>query len=314
MAERIPLILDTDPALGIWREGRPRDVDDGLAIVEAINAADIELLGVTVTFGNALLPDALGVAENLVRLKQVRVPVIGGATAAMPVAGAVATNPAVAFLASVLEQRKVKIAAIGPLTNLGILLRLRPELASQITEVVVVAGRTAGQRFYLGEVGPVRDFNFECDVLAARVLLESGVPVVMAGFELSRQVVVTDSDLAAIRAKATPSADYLYRNSLDWFGHWTRTFPADAGFHPWDSLAIAWVRAPQLFRTEQRGWRIRDEALTAAEQARNPDGAPAQVPWLETHGDFPGRPITYCTGFVDGAAASFVGAMIDEIY
>ena len=125
-----------------------------------------------------------------------------------------------------------------PLTNLGILLLHRPELATRIVEVVIVGGHTAGQRFYLGEVGPVRDFNFENDVRAARILLESGVPIVMAGFELSSQVVVTATDLNAIRAKATPSANYLYQNSLDWFGHWTKTFPSDAGFHPWDSAAI----------------------------------------------------------------------------
>lgn len=310
----IPLIIDTDPALGIWHEGRPRDVDDGLAIVEAINAPDIELLAITVTFGNAPLPEALRVAQELVRLKQADVPVAGGAHAALPEQGMPLGNAAVDLLVATLERRRARIAAIGPLTNIATLLLQRPDLAARIDEVVIVAGRTAGQRFYLGDVGPVRDFNFENDVRAARVLLESGVPVVMAGFELSSKVVVTAADLAAIRAKGTPSADYLYRNSLDWLDHWTKTFPHDAGFHPWDSAAIAWLRRPELFVTEARGWRIAAGPLTGTEQAQNPDGSPASVPWLETAATFAGPAVTYCTGFGPGAAATFVASAMADIY
>ena len=310
----MPLIIDTDPALGIWREGRPRDVDDGLAIVEAINATQLDLRGVTVTFGNAELADGLRVAQDLVRLKNASVPVLAGAAGPMPTAGACSSNAAVDFMIDCLERSPMRIAAIGPLTNIGLLLTLRPDLAARIQEVVIVAGRTAGTRFYLGDVGPVRDFNFENDVHAAQVLLEAQVPVVMAGFELSSQVTITEADLVSIRNKGSASGDYLHRNSLDWLQHWTRTFPADNGFHPWDSAAIAWFLRPELYATEQRGWRIRNEALTAAERRRNPDSSPDFVPWLETSADFPGKRITYCTGFKAGAAQKFIDAVIDGIW
>jgi inosine-uridine nucleoside N-ribohydrolase len=48
--KQIPLIIDTDVALGAWHEGRPRDIDDGLAIVEALNVPQIKLLGVTTVY------------------------------------------------------------------------------------------------------------------------------------------------------------------------------------------------------------------------------------------------------------------------
>ena len=310
----MPLIIDTDPALGIWREGRPRDVDDGLAIVEAINTPELDLRGVTVTFGNAELVDGLRVAQDLVGLKHSSVPVLAGAAGPMPTSGACSSNAAVDFMIDCLERTPMRIAAIGPLTNLGLLLTLRPDLAARIQEVVIVAGRTAGKRFYLGDVGPVRDFNFENDVRAAEVLLDTAVPVVMAGFELSSRVTITEADLVAIRNKGTASGDYLHRNSLDWLRHWTRTFPADNGFHPWDSAAIAWFLRPELYATEQRGFRIRAEPLTAAERRNNPDSSPTFVSWLETSTDFPGRRITYCTGFNDGAAQQFIDAVIDGIW
>ena len=310
----MPLLIDTDPALGIWREGRPRDVDDGLAIVEAINTPALDLRGITVTFGNAELADGVRVAQELVRLKNSHVPVTAGAAEPMPMSGACSSNAAVDFMIAQLQQTPMRIAAIGPLTNIGLLLTLRPDLASRIQEVVIVAGRTAGKRFYLGDVGPVRDFNFENDVRAAQVLLDSDIAIVMAGFELSSQVTITEADLVTIRDKGGASCEYLHRNSLDWLRHWTRRFPADNGFHPWDSAAIAWFLRPELYATQQRGWRIRNEPLTAAEQRRNPDASPAFVPWLETSANLPGRRITYCTGFNEGATQQFIDAVIDGIW
>ena len=67
-----PLVIDTDVALGVWHEGRPRDIDDGFAIVEAINIDTIDLRAVTTVYGNAPLADVDRVARELVALKDVR--------------------------------------------------------------------------------------------------------------------------------------------------------------------------------------------------------------------------------------------------
>ncbi len=297
---RIPLIIDTDVALGIEYEGRPRDIDDGFAMVEAINAPDIDLLGVTTVHGNAPHRDVHRVAREIAALKNADVPVIPGADEALPASGPLPhANEAAAFLAGVLRERPLHIAAIGPLTNLGLLARHHPDALDNLLSVIVVAGRSEDAPFYLGEAGPVRDFNFEKDPLAARILLEAGVPVVMAGFELTSQVVVTEQDLEAIRKVGTETADYFHRNSLAWCRYWTRTFPVDNGFHPWDSAAISWLRHPEYFVTEQRGWRIRDVDHT---------------PWLECDPEYPGDQVTYCTGFTDGGRAAFVRDVVTTVY
>ncbi len=316
----IPLVIDTDPALGIWHEARPRDVDDGLANIEAINHPQVDLLGITVTFGNAPLADAVDVARKLVALKSAEVPVFAGASGAMPEAGIAPTNDAVEFLADITAEKKIRIAAIGPLTNLGTLLTRYPDRARNIEEVVIVAGRTAGRHFYIGSTGPVRDFNFENDVRAAQILLAAGIPIVMAGFELSSAVAITAQDLQQIKAHGTPSAEFLFTNSIDWFEHWTTTFSEDDGFHPWDSAALAWIVNPGVFTTEQRGFRIRPQPLSASEQANlqartaNPDDSPAVVDWLETAPEFDGPKVTYCTGFKDGQRQPFIDAVVAGIY
>jgi pyrimidine-specific ribonucleoside hydrolase len=225
----------------------------------------------------------------------------------------------VAFLAAALRERPAHIAAIGPLTNLGLLVHHHPDVLGNVRSVIAVAGRSEDAPFYIGTAGPVRDFNFENDPRAARLLLESGVPVVLAGFELTSQVVVTEQDLQAIRQMGTDAAHYFHQNSLAWCRHWTTTFPADAGFHPWDSAAISWLRHPEYFVTQQRGWRIRlvEQEQEGAGGSRSGDRSyrrGVSTPWLECDAEYPGNQLTYCTGFTSGGKAAFVRDVVTTVY
>ena len=193
--KKIPLIIDTDVALGAWHEGRPRDIDDGFAIVEALNVDAIDLLGITTVYGNAPHETVARIAHELVALKQSQVPVYEGAVTNEP---GEAILPAVQFMADCLKKQRLHIAAIGPLTNIAQLIQKFPEVLSNIESLVIVAGRTPGNRFYIDDVGPVRDFNFENDVPAMAQLLTTNIPMVLAGFELTSQVEVTEQDLSLI--------------------------------------------------------------------------------------------------------------------
>ena len=298
----IPLIIDTEVARGVHHEGRPRDIDDGFAIVEAINSSDIELLAVTTVFGNGPLIEVDRVAREIIALKKADVPVHSGADCALGDGDTDSrANAAVTAMAEILQSQRAHIAAIGPLTNIGLLIRRHPEVLANIESLIIVAGRTRGNRFYLGDTGPVRDFNFENDVAATDLLLRSGVPLVLAGFELTSQVAVTEADLETIAASASPTAAYFHQNSLAWCRHWTKTFPVDAGFHPWDSAAISWLKHPQYFATEERGWRISENAEDS-------------VYWLETADEFPGPRVTFCTGFNADGARRFVEDVVTSVY
>lgn len=335
--EPTPLIIDTDVALGVWHDGRPRDIDDGFAIIEALNEPAIDLLGITTVYGNAPLSDTYRVAQELVALKQADIPVVPGASeplvqnaaliqAAPPArtpaaltlntctAGALDGNGAIDFLAQSLRRQRLSIAAIGPLTNIALLALKHPELMSQIDQLVIVAGRSPERQFYIGDVGPVRDFNFENDVLAMQLLLDSQVPIVLAGFELTSQVCINADDLAQIKQQASATADYLYRNSLDWFEHWTRTFPSEAGFHPWDSATISWIREPDLFLKEARGCHIRKARLRQSPTPENPDDSAAEGYQLVCSNTGEERPVTYLPGFREGGKRRFVEEICRLIY
>ena len=289
------VIIDTDVALGVWHEGRPRDIDDGFAIVEAINSPLINLRGISCVYGNGPIDEVVRVAREIVTLKQSNVPVARGASSKMAVDDA--TNEAVEFLAAELSRAPATIAAIGPLTNIGILLSRHPEVRENIDEIIIVAGRSMGAEFYIGDAGPVKDFNFENDVDACEILMNAGVPLVLMGFELTSQVCVTHEDLETIRRRANPTAQYFYDNSRAWCDYWIDTFPSDAGFHPWDSAAIAWVLNRSWFVSESRGHRI----------SRDPDR-------LECSAEWDGPQHQYCYGFSDGAGDAFVRGVIEQVF
>jgi len=320
MAAPIPLLIDTDVALGVEHEGRPRDIDDGFAIVGALNAPELELLGVTTVYGNAPHADVYRVANEIAALKQAQLAVVPGAVERLPREGALPPpNAAVEFLAETLRTRAAHLVAIGPLTNVGLLAHHHPDVLANVLSIVIVAGRSEGAPFYLGDVGPVRDFNLENDVRAARLVLESGRPLVLAGFELTSQVAVTERDLEVIRTAGTDLAEYFYRNSLAWCRYWTRQFPVDAGFHPWDSAAISWLRNPEYFATEERGWRLQPAPATAGgggpDAAATPAKAPAEPPWwLECDAAYPGGRVTYCTGFAPGGREAFVRDVVTGVH
>ena len=170
----IPLIIDTDVALGVHHEGRPRDIDDGFAIAEALNSPLLDLRLVSTVFGNAPQDAVFQVANEIIALKGAATPVLRGAST--PMAKDESTNDAVEGMARLLRQEPCAIAAIGPLTNMGLLARHHPDAFARITQLIIVAGRSEGARFFIGDAGPVQDFNFENDVAAAQLMLASAAP------------------------------------------------------------------------------------------------------------------------------------------
>ena len=293
------LIIDTDIALGAIHDGRPRDVDDAYALVAALNNPAIDLLGITTVFGNAPLSDTDAIAREIVAMKGSAVPVATGAAEPLAPDGPV-TNDAVELTADLLKADSAHIAAIGPLTNLGLLARRYPERLANAASVVIVGGRTAGNRFMLHGKGPVNDFNVENDIEATRALLEHGVPVTMAGFELTSQVALGASHLEAL--PASPLREHFLERTRPWLAYWQDAFPGDDGFHPWDSAAIDWLLHPERYVHESRGWRI-------SVSPDNPDSH-----WLETGQHLGGNPVTFLTGFADDGAAALVDDVVRSTY
>ncbi|HEY0007967.1 MAG TPA: nucleoside hydrolase [Tepidisphaeraceae bacterium] len=242
-AEPVDVWLDVDTSTGVLRE-RPRDVDDGLAMIQSFNSPEIIVRGVSTCFGNANLDEATQIAQDIIqRFGPPSLPVHPGAAAPEDARNDLA---AIRAMADELKQRRLTILALGPVTNVAGLLKQHPELAERIDSVVVVAGRRPGFNFH----PPGRpelifpDANFEKDVDGMQVLLDSKVPIVFAGYEVSSDVWLKRSDLEKL-ATQSEFGRWVSTTSEYWLARWEQRY-GFSGFNPFDSLAVVYVTHPNL--------------------------------------------------------------------
>lgn len=248
---RVAVWIDTDPAMG----EPERDVDDGLALVQAFRSPELDIRGVSVVFGNAPLDRGLPIARRLVRsFGPPRLQVFAGAASA---ADAKVETEASRALAAGLREAPLTILALGPATNVATTLAKHPELASRVTRIIAVAGRRPGQRFTTGTSNARghRDFNFELDPGSFQVLLDAKIDVVLAPFEISSKIWLTASDLDRLAASRSAAARTIAPPARAWLALWTRLFGVD-GFNPFDTLAVAYAVSANGFVCEALPARI----------------------------------------------------------
>ena len=257
---RTSLIIDCDPG-----------VDDAIALLLAFGAAErLDLLAVTTVGGN--VPAAL-TARNARIIRQIAgredVPVHAGAAAPLiraaeaashfhgesglgrlevfePGAGAAPGHSAAAIVELVMARPpgSVSIAAMGPLTNLALAVRLEPALAGRLERVVFMGGaRREG-----GNITASAEYNVYADPHAAQVVLGSGCPVVVLGLDATHQVRTTPERLAAIAALGTPAARAA-TELLAFSVEVERRLVGPEAPPLHDPCTIAWLLAPELFTT-----------------------------------------------------------------
>lgn len=234
--------IDTDVAIGM---GDPKqgfaDVDDAWAMVHLFHAAHIQVKGVSTVFGNTDIENATRLGREICdRFAPYPVPVYRGAAAALDLA-AIGSNPGAEALISTLEGESMHIMAIGPATNVAHCLLLRPDLATQIESVVLVAGRRSiDDHFRVSERHDPAfpDLNFDLDPNAFRILLQSTVPVVLLPFEISYKTWINQADLDQV-ASFGEVGQYLAKHSQEWLDLW-QDFGCEA-FNPFDILASAYL-------------------------------------------------------------------------
>lgn len=252
----IPLVLDCDPGH-----------DDMVAILLAAGSPAIDLRAITTVGGNGTLeqttrnalltctlagirdvPVAAGCAEPLlgplVTATQVHGPsAMDGADLGEPDV-ALSELHAVDLVAGLLTDaaEPVTLVAVGPLTNIGLLLRRHPETAAGIREIVVMGGSMGA-----GNVAPLAEFNIWVDPEAAHIVFSSGLPVTLCGLDVTHQALATAPVLASLTALGTP----LARTVVDLLGFFGDRYRDLWGFDAppvHDPVAIARVVDPSLVR------------------------------------------------------------------
>jgi purine nucleosidase len=94
---------------------------------------------------------------------------------------------------------------LGPLTNIAAALQKERKIASLIQQCVIMGGTGHGH----GNMTPVAEYNFWADPEAAKLVFESGMPIKMVGWDISRTyATVNPEESNYLRSFETPLAKF----------------------------------------------------------------------------------------------------------
>ena len=250
--KKIPVILDGDPGH-----------DDAIAWVLATASPLLDIKAVTSVCGNQTIQKTTYNAGRIMTLVGLNVPLAMGRVKPL-VADAIiaptvhgnsgldgpalpepANKPvdidACTMMAQVLEASEEPVVLIptGPLTNVATLLLLYPHLKNKIRHIYLMGG---GIDF--GNWTPAAEFNILVDPEAADVVFRSGVPITMAGLDVTEKALVFPEDFERIRAVGNPVAKVV-AEWLDFFYGFHRSigYPG-APVH--DAVAVAALIKPEI--------------------------------------------------------------------
>ena len=255
----IPVLIDCDPGQ-----------DDALALLLALGSPELDVIGVTSVAGNQTLDkttlNALRVLElagrsDILVAAGAERPLVGklvvaadahgetgldGVDLPPPSASALAEH-AKDFLAAQLDasEAPVTLVALGPLTNVALLLEEHPAAAAKVERVVLMGGA-----IHEGNQTPSAEFNIWIDPEAAARVFESGLNVTMVGLDVTNKAVLSNADAEGLRG-AGPVAEAA-ADMIDFYlGFYNEAY--DHGGAPiHDAVALAYVFRTDLLTVEAR--------------------------------------------------------------
>ena len=270
------LILDLDTG-----------VDDTLAISYALGSSEVDLIGITGTYGNVLLEQGIRndlAITDLLGHPEVKVyPGLPHACKAdsfevLPVSafihgengiGDVAipdsdrkaeTQSAVDFIIDAVNTygKDLVYVPTGPMTNIAAALAKEPDIAQRIGSIVLMGGALTVP----GNVDAWQEANISQDPDAADVLFRSGAPVTMVGLDVTLQTLLTYKETARWRQLGTAAGNFLADMTDFYIKAYETTSPHLGGCGLHDPLAVGVAVDPTLVTTLPMNMKVETEGAT----------------------------------------------------
>jgi len=248
------IIIDTDPGQ-----------DDAVAILLALGAPELEVLGLTVVAGNVPLELTLCNALRICELAgRPDLPVHAGCEG--PLEGDLITaehvhgstgldgvdlpDPAMTaapghaadFIVETIRREpagSVTLVPIGPLTNIAEAFRRAPDIAGRVGRIVLMGGGT------FGNVTPAAEFNIHVDPLAAAEVFASGAELVVLPLDATYKALTSRDWVETIRE--TGPVGRAVAGWTSFYERFDREKYGSDGAPLHDPCAVAWVIDPSLF-------------------------------------------------------------------
>ena len=214
-----------------------KEIDDGLTLYYLLGRPDIDLLGITTTFGNGTIDQVYPQTISLVSdLKRDDLPVILGA-------GERGQPPteAARYLAEMAAEDpgEITILATGPLGNLRGALELDPEFFDNLKGIACMGGYLAPVKVGRRSVG---ELNLSADPEASHLVLNASCPVTLMTAQICLQ--------APFRWRDYRKLDFWSRKTRAQVRNWLiihGIFCGIPNFYLWDLLPAVYISRPELF-------------------------------------------------------------------
>lgn len=256
MEERIPVMIDCDPGH-----------DDAIAILWAMASPQLEVRAVTTVAGNQSIEK---VTDNAIRIltlagaKNIPVgqgfekPLLGENHNGAIIHGESGLDgperPDPGFKKSLLNsvslmektveesKEKITIIALGPLSNVARFLLVRPDLKDRIKQISMMGGGT------YGNWTPAAEFNIWDDPEAAKIVFQSGIPIIMAGLDVTQKAYVTDEENDELKRQGGEVAAYVGR-LIEYYRQYHYKVEGFPGCTLHDPCAVAALIHPEIFES-----------------------------------------------------------------
>jgi purine nucleosidase len=240
------IILDTD--IGT-------DVDDALALAVLLGSKEVDLIGITTVYGDARLRSTI--AMHLCSLLNRKIPTFIGESKPLSgreiwMSGSEGKNfkdlesftpqatSAVDFLVeTVLAQpQSIDVIAIGPLTNIARAIQNNLHFAEKVKRVWIMGGDFTQSKV---------EHNFKCDIDAAKVVLESRIPISILDLPSSQKTIIRMEEIEQIR-NAPVFGALLYSEIMSWIEPRNQDWTI-----PHDPIAALSLLVPEFFESSAAG-------------------------------------------------------------
>lgn len=227
------VIIDCDPG-----------IDDSLAIMLALSSPELDILGITITAGNAPLKQGFENAKKVLNhMNRLDVPIFLGADKPLvkeyvdaldthgedglgesflpEIEGYIQNINALDFYEKTLSTTKCSVIALGPLTNLAHLVQKNAKAFDQIEEIISMGGSYKSH----GNCSPVAEYNYWEDPEAAKIVYERlakiNKRIHMIGLDVTRKIVLTPTLLEFMERLDQKQGSFIRKITKFYFDfHW----------------------------------------------------------------------------------------------
>ena len=252
-----PIIIDCDPG-----------TDDAVAILIAAAAENIDIKAITTISGNLDKSITTYNARKIASCFGINVPIGEGGYPLMKefepldvsvfgesgLGDAVLPEPAIdidprtpvqiMYNEAVKADGKLEILAIGPLTNIALLIREYPQVRNLISRIVLMGGAING-----GNITPKAEFNIYTDAEAAKIVFSSAIPITMVGLDVCYDTPVFKQELEYVLEEGGKAAEFI-SGAMYYSGSNARPFPRE-GLFIYDALAALAIIDPKAVQAKE---------------------------------------------------------------